>query len=282
MAGFQRKSFRAPDERVSYPFGVTDEVHIGDMVVGRSIHHPGWRWSEHIRPIAGTPTCQIHHAGVVLGGRMSVRLDGGAQLTFEPDDVYDIPPGHDGWVEGDEPVELLEWAGVHGWASPAAGERVLATILFTDIVDSTARAADLGDRAWARLLEDHNRATRAALDRLRGREVTTTGDGIVAVFDGAERAIRAAASITDAVAALGLAIRAAVHTGEIELVPDNIRGVAVHIAARILALASPGEILVSETTRGLVESRELTFADRGEHELRGVTGLRRLFAVQRP
>ena len=282
MASVQRRSLRTPDERVTYPLGFTDEAHLGETVVGRSVHEPGWRWSHHIRPIAGTPSCQVHHVGVVMAGRLAVRVEGGPEVILETDDVYDSPPGHDSWVAGDEPLELLEWAGVHGWASPAAGERILATMLFTDIVDSTARAAPLGDRAWARLLEEHDRVARAALDRLRGREVTTTGDGLVAVFDGAERAVLAAARIRDAVAGLGLAIRAAVHTGEIELVPDNIRGVAVHIAARILALAAPGEILVSETTRSLVESRELVFADRGEHELKGVSGRRRVFALQTP
>lgn len=279
MADIQRRSFRTPHERVEYPFGATDEVHLGETVVGKSIHLPGWRWSDHIRPITGTRTCQVHHVGVVAGGRLRVRLEGGAELMLEPDDVYDIPPGHDSWVVGDEPLTIIEWAGVHGWATPPIGERVLATILFTDIVGSTARAAELGDRAWARLLDDHNAVVRAALDRSRGREVATTGDGVLAIFDGAERAIRTANVIAEGVRGLGLTIRAAVHTGEVELVPDNVRGVAVHVAARILGIAEPGEILVSDTTRGVVESPDLSFVDRGRHALKGVSEPRRVFAL---
>src|SRR5918999_4374665 len=101
MAGIQRRSFRTPDERVEYPLGATDEVHLGEAVVGKSTQLPGWRWSDHIRPITGTPSCQLRHIGVVLAGRFGVRLDTGAEMTFEPDDVYDIPPGHDGYVLGD-------------------------------------------------------------------------------------------------------------------------------------------------------------------------------------
>jgi class 3 adenylate cyclase len=279
MGTVQRKSLRTPDERVTYPLGATEEVHLGELVVGRSHHEPGWRWSTHIKPLIGTQSCQIHHVGMVVSGSLRVRLDDGSEVALAADDIIDIPPGHDAWVVGDEPAVTVEWVGVHGWASPPMDERVLATILLTDIVDSTALAERIGDGAWRRLLEEHNTRTRQVLDRFRGREVATTGDGILAIFDGAERAVRAATAARSALRDLDLTIRAGLHTGEIELVPGNVRGVAVHIAARILALAEPGEVLVSGTTRDLIDSRDLSFADRGRHELKGLSGARSVFAL---
>jgi class 3 adenylate cyclase len=279
MSAVQRKSLRTPDERVTYPLGATDEVHLGELVVGRSHHEPGWRWSTHIKPLTGTESCKIHHVGVVVSGALRVRLDNGSEVALSADDVIDIPPGHDAWVVGDEPAVTLEWVGVHRWSLPAADERVLATILLTDIVESTALVERIGDGAWRQLLEEHNTRVRAVLDRFHGREVRTTGDGVMALFDGAERSVRAAAAIAASVAELGLAIRASIHTGEIGMVPGNVRGVAVHIAARILALAAPGEVLVSGTTRELIDSRDLAFGDRGRHELKGVNGARSVYAL---
>lgn len=279
MGAVQRKSLRTPDERVSYPLGETEEVHLGELVVGRSRHDPGWRWSTHIKPLIGTQSCQIHHVGMLVSGSLRLRLDDGTEVTLTADDVIDIPPGHDAWVVGDEPAVTIEWVGVHGWASPPMDERILATIMLTDIVDSTALAERIGDGAWRRLLEEHNTRTRQVLDRFRGREVATTGDGILALFDGAERAVRAAATIADSVVDLGLQIRASVHTGEVELVPGNVRGVAVHVASRIAALGGPGDILVSDTTRGLIEGRGLTFVERGRHRLKGVSGQRTVYAL---
>lgn len=279
MADVQRRNFQAPDEHVEYPLGYTDEVHLGELVVGRSRHRPGWRWSDHIKPIVGTPSCQNHHVGIVVSGRLGIRTDDGREFVFGPDDVYDIPPGHDGWVVGDEAVDLVEWVGVHQWATAPSGERVLATVVFTDIVDSTATAQRLGDVPWRRLLEEHDTTIRTLLDRYRGQEVATTGDGFLALFDGAERALRAALGMAAACDDIGVPIRVGIHTGEVEVVPGNIRGVTVHVAARVMALAGPGEVLVSSTTRDLVESRELAFDDRGTHELKGVTGARPLFLV---
>lgn len=149
----------------------------------------------------------------------------------------------------------------------------------TDIVDSTARAAELGDVAWGRHLEGHHMILRRQLDRFGGREVATTGDGMLALFDGAERAVRGASAMTRAVEEIDLRIRAGVHTGEVEYIPGNVRGVAVHVAARIMALAGPGDVFVSDTTRGLIESRELTLVDRGLHALKGVSDERTIFAV---
>jgi class 3 adenylate cyclase len=149
-------------------------------------------------------------------------------------------------------------------------DRVLATVLFTDIVESTRRAAEVGDHRWRSLLAAHDRAARVELERHRGREIQTTGDGFFALFDGPARAIRCAASIRDAVRPLGLEIRSGLHTGEIELTGADVRGIAVHIGARIAALAGPGEILVSTTVKDLVVGSGISFEDRGLHELRGV------------
>jgi class 3 adenylate cyclase len=196
-------------------------------------------------------------------------------------DVHEIPPGHDAWVVGDEPFVSVEWASsnVYGLPLDDLGERTLATILFTDIVDSTATLTRIGDRAWRELLLQHNARLRKQLDVFRGREVATTGDGVVAMFDGPARAVRCAASIGPAVADLGLWIRAGLHTGEVELVAGNPRGLAVHAAARIAALADADEVLLSATTHDLLEGSELVFEDRGSHELKGLAGARRVYAL---
>ena len=161
----------------------------------------------------------------------------------------------------------------------AAEERTLATILFTDIVDSTATVERVGDAAWRTMLLDHNDQMRAQLDRFRGREITTTGDGFVAVFDGAARSVRCAAAMRAAAEGLGLPIRAGLHTGEVELTGGNARGVAVHAAARVAALAGPGQILVSSTTHDLLEGSVLQFVDRGRHTLKGLDGERQVFLL---
>jgi class 3 adenylate cyclase len=280
MAGMQRKSLHQPDDTEVFPGGQSREVHLGELVVARTYHEPGWRWSKDVKPIVGTTSCRFHHTGVVLHGRARLRMDDGSELELGPDDVYDIPPGHDAWVVGDEPFETVDWVGAHRWAQPLAGERILATVVMTDIVDSTILASRLGDGAWTQMLDDHDSRLRRVLDRFGGREVATTGDGMLAVFDGAERAVRAAAAMHQSVASIDLRLRTAVHTGEIERVPGNVRGVAVHIAARMLGLARPGEVVVSSTTRDLLADRPLEFDDRGEHTLRGVAGRRRLFSLR--
>jgi pimeloyl-ACP methyl ester carboxylesterase len=159
-------------------------------------------------------------------------------------------------------------------------ERALATVLFTDIVGSTERAAALGDRAWRQLLERHDAAVRRQLALHRGREVKTMGDGFLATFDGPARAIRCARALQDEVARLGLEVRAGIHTGEVELIGDDVGGMAVNIGARIGALAGAGEVLVSSTVRELVVGSGLDFADRGVEELKGAPGEWRLFAVR--
>jgi len=158
-------------------------------------------------------------------------------------------------------------------------DRVLATVLFTDIVGSTEHAAQLGDRRWRHLLDGHDAAVRRQLDRFRGREIKTAGDGFLATFDGPGRAIQCACAVRDALRALGVDVRIGMHTGEIELRGHDVAGLAVNIGARVTALARGGEVLVSSTVKDLVAGSGIPFEDRGEHELKGVPGVWRLFAV---
>jgi class 3 adenylate cyclase len=160
-------------------------------------------------------------------------------------------------------------------------ERVLATVLFTDIVGSTGHAARIGDRAWRQLLDRHDAVVRDRLGHFRGREVKTVGDGFLATFDGPARAVRCASEVVDGVAALGLQVRCGLHTGECEMTDDDVSGLAVHIGARVAALASAGEVLVSSTVKDLVTGSELSFDDRGPRQLRGVPGEWRLYALNR-
>jgi class 3 adenylate cyclase len=156
----------------------------------------------------------------------------------------------------------------------------LATVLFTDIVGSTERAVHVGDRAWRDLLDAHDRIVRRQLEQFRGREVNTVGDGFLATFDGPGRAIQCARSIRDAVRALGIEVRVGLHTGEVEVRGDDVAGVAVHIGARVSAMADPGEVLVSSTVKDLVAGSGTEFVDRGAHELKGVPGTWTLFKVR--
>jgi class 3 adenylate cyclase/pimeloyl-ACP methyl ester carboxylesterase len=175
-----------------------------------------------------------------------------------------------------DPIEEFLTGALRG----ARSDRVLATVLFTDIVDSTKRAADLGDTRWRDLLDRHNDVVRRALDRFRGREIDTTGDGFLAIFDGPARAVRCAEAIREGVRPLGLELRTGMHTGEVEVVGDDIRGIAVHIGARVAALAESGETLVSSTVKDLVAGSGIEFEDRGAHSLKGVPGEWHLFAAK--
>ena len=166
-----------------------------------------------------------------------------------------------------------------GHQADMADDRMLATVLFTDIVDSTRRVSEIGDRDWRALLDAHDAIVRVQLARFRGREVSTSGDGFFAMFDGPQRAIRCAMAIRDAVQSLGIEVRAGLHTGECEVRGDDIGGIAVHIGARVSALAGPNDVLVSSTLRDLVIGSGLEFEDRGAHGLKGVPGEWRLFAV---
>jgi class 3 adenylate cyclase len=171
---------------------------------------------------------------------------------------------------------------VTGRVPTPAVDRPLATVLFTDVVGSTDQAAGMGDRRWSELLATHDSVTRAELERFRGREINTTGDGFLATFDGPGRAVRCACAIRDAVHAIGIRVRSGLHTGEIELHGDDIRGIAVHIAQRVEAHARPDEVLVSRTVADLVGGSGIPFADRGAHALKGVPDRWRLFAVEGP
>jgi class 3 adenylate cyclase len=155
-------------------------------------------------------------------------------------------------------------------------------VLFTDVVGSTDQVAGMGDRRWSELLATHDSLTRTELERFRGREIKTTGDGFLAVFDGPGRAVRCACAIRDAVRAIGISVRGGLHTGEIELHGYDIGGIAVHIAQRVQALAQADEVLVSSTVADLVGGSGIAFADRGTHALKGVPGPRQLFAVEDP
>ncbi|MGZ3588839.1 MAG: adenylate/guanylate cyclase domain-containing protein [Candidatus Limnocylindrales bacterium] len=281
MPRLQRKSLDKPDEVRTFPHGRAEIFVLDDNVIGRTIFEPGWHWAENVGPIAGTASCQYHHLGVVLTGTLHVRMDDGLELEIGPGSAFEIPAGHDAWVVGDEPWVTVDYAGMRNFAQPTdeSGERVLTTLLFTDIVGSTALAERLGDRAWQDLLARHNAEQLREIDRYRGRYVGSTGDGALASFDGAARAVRAAAAMVRAAHDLGLAVRVGIHTGEVELVHGDVRGVAVHVAARIMALAGTNEVLVSATTYELVAGSGLRFADRGAHELKGVSGPRQVFAL---
>jgi class 3 adenylate cyclase len=191
-------------------------------------------------------------------------------------------PGTDSynWPGGDDPETDLIVEFLTGRKPQRSPERVLATVLFTDIVASTDRAAELGDRAWRQLLERHNVVVRERLELHRGREIKTVGDGFLATFEGPARAVRCARQIAEGVQELGLAVRCGLHTGECEFLDGDIGGIAVHIGARVSALARGGEVLVSSTVKDLVVGSELEFDDRGTHQLRGVPGEWRLYALK--
>ena len=281
MSRTRSRSLDEPDESLTFDHGRIDWVVIGEQTIGRTMHEPGWRWSTHIQPIVGGEWCQSRHVGMVISGRMHVVTNDGDDFDVGPNDVIDVAPGHDAWVLGDEPVVQVEWSGVRGWLEPleSLNERVLATVVVTDIVDSTGHATRVGGSRWNDLLARHNSRMRDVVTTFRGREIKTTGDGFLVVFDGAARAIRCAKRMVDSAPEDAISTRAAVHTGEIEFVGDDVLGVTVHEATRVAALAAEGEVLVTAITRDLAAGVGLSFEDRGEHELRGFDGHRRLFAV---
>ena len=283
MRRLQRKGFDTPDEVRRFPSGRMDVVRLDELAIARFVFEPGWRWSKDVAPISGTRSCQHRHLGYTVSGRLDVRMDDGTRLSIGPGEAYEIPPGHDAEVVGDEPWVSVEFTSGHafGRSPDELGERVPATIVFSDVVDSTAILARVGDAAWAELLRAHNEAIRGVVDRFRGREIETAGDGFLALFDGAARAVQAACAMGVAVAPLGLHLRAGVHTGEVEIAAGQARGVAVHAAARIAALAQTDEVLVSGTTCELLDGSGLVFDARGAHALKGLTGERPIFALRR-
>jgi len=277
----QAKRFSEPDETRTLPRVHVDIVTLDELSVGLARWEPGWRWSTDLGPLTGTASCQVHHLGYAISGTLHVEPDGGQTLDIVGDSVFEIPAGHDAWVVGSEPFVTLEWTSVDavGIDADGPGERVLATVLFTDIVDSTATLQRVGDAAWRTLLAAHNAAMRDQMNRFRGREKATTGDGFLAIFDSATRAVGCGAAMVRAAEKVGVAIRVGIHTGEVTLVGTDVRGVAVHTAARVLAIAGSGEVVVSGTTRDLLEGSDYAFADAGSHELKGLTGMRSLYRL---
>lgn len=232
----------------------------------------------YILPAVRVPTLIVHRTGdrnirIEHARYMAERIPR-AKLVELPGDDH-VPWIGDSDLILDEVEEFL--TGMRHGPEP---DRVLATVLFTDIAGATQKAVELGDRSWRQLLEEHHAVVRRELGRFRGREIDTTGDGFLATFDGPARAIRCAGAIVDAVKPLGVAVRAGLHTGECEIIGEKLSGIAVHIGARIVALALPGEVLVSSTVKDLVAGSGLRFKERGTHILRGVPGEWQLFVVQ--
>lgn len=230
-----------------------------------------------VLPAIRVPTLVIHRSGdrviPIESGRYLAEHIPDAKLVEVPgDDHFPFVGDIDSIV--DEVEEFLT-----GSRRAREPDRVLATVLFTDIVDSTGLAAELGDRRWTELLAEHHRVVRAELERHRGKVVRVEGDGTLSTFDGPARAVGCATAIRDAMRPLGVEIRAGLHTGEIELAGSGVEGIAVHIGARVSALAAPGEVLASSTVKDLVVGSGIEFADRGAHELKGVPGEWRLYGV---
>jgi class 3 adenylate cyclase len=230
-----------------------------------------------ILPTVRVPTLVVQHADdpfitPAMGKDIADHIPGAKYVELPGRNLYHfVEP----WRESFQ--EIAEF--LTGQQPDVADDRVLATVLFTDIVDSTRHAAEMGDRDWRALLDAHDAVVRSQLARFRGREVSTSGDGFLVMFDGPQRAIRCAMAIRDAVQALGIEVRAGLHTGECEVRGDDIGGIAVHIGARVSALAGANDVLVSSTLRDLVIGSGLEFDDRGAHQLKGVPGEWRLFAV---
>ena len=315
LYGTFSRLLRGPD----YPLGVTEEqlsalVELSAKGWGEGIGLGGWapsrrgdadlrRWWARLQRVAASPgmvrnifalypqldirdvlpairvpTLVLHRRGdrmvrLEMGRYLADRIPGakfveldGADHLFFTDDADTLLDEIEEFLTGVRPLPAVE--------------RVLATVLFTDIVDSTKRAVELGDERWTELLGRHDAQVRRQLERFGGREVNTTGDGFLARFDGPARAIRCAIAIRDVLRSLGLEVRAGVHTGEVELRDDDIRGIAVHIAARVAAAAGAGEVLVSRIVVDLVAGSGLSFATRGQHALKGVAGEWGLFAVE--
>ena len=230
----------------------------------------------HVVPAVNTPTLIVHRVDDkvchVENARWLARNIKDSKYVELSGDTH-IP-----WIDGDDIMEEVREF-LTGVREPEEPQRVLATVLFTDIVGSTEQARELGDRRWRDLVERHHEVVRRDLERFRGREVDTAGDGFLATFDGPARAIRSAKAITESVRGLGLEIRAGLHTGEVELAGEAVRGIAVHTGARVAAQAGAGEVLVSQTVKDLVAGSGIEFEDRGARELKGIPGEWRLYAV---
>ena len=230
-----------------------------------------------VLPSIGVPTLVLHSVGdrtiAVENGRYLARTIPGAKLVELPGEDH-VPYLTDAEAILDE-IEVF----LTGMRHHAETDRVLATVLFTDIVGSTEKAGALGDRRWRQLLESHHQVVRRELARFRGREIDTAGDGFFAAFDGPARAVRCACAVSSSVKSLGIDVRAGAHTGECEVIGEKYGGIAVHIGARVAGCAAPGEVLVSGTVKDLVAGSGLSFEDRGRHPLKGLPGDWQLYSV---
>jgi class 3 adenylate cyclase len=275
------RNFDEPDEVIELEQLISKVLTLGGMSLALDTHQPGWHWKKHVRPVVGTDWCESRHIGYAVSGRMAIEMRDGTKLEARGGDAVDIPPGHDAWVVGDETCVMVTWMGGTTWLAPlrTLKDRVLVTLLYTDIVDSTGTALRLGDQRWLDLLAAHNQRTSDAIDRYRGRLIKFTGDGALALFDGAVRAVKCALACHRDAAELGLTIRAGVHTGEVEVADEQVQGLAIHEAQRIMAHADSGEVLVSATTMVLARDPNLKFENRGEVRLRGLDELTGLYRV---
>jgi class 3 adenylate cyclase len=227
-------------------------------------------------PTVTAPTLVIHRVGDKICSVENARW---LSRNIEGSRYVELPgENHLPFIDGDDILDEIQEF-LTGVREPVAPDRMLATVLFTDVVGSTDRARELGDRRWRDLLERHNNIVRRDLERFRGVEIDTAGDGFFATFDGPARAIRCARSIVENVRGVGLDVRSGLHTGECELGAGSVRGIAVHTGARVASLASPGEVLVSSTVKDLVAGSGIEFTDRGVHELKGIPGEWRLYAA---
>jgi class 3 adenylate cyclase len=231
-----------------------------------------------VLPAIQSPTLVLHATGdlvvpVEAGRYVADHIDGARFVEVPGDGHFLFLDEVDLYLE-----EIAEF--ITGTRPAAEPDRVLVTLLFTDIVGSTEHAGQLGDRRWRELLDRHDATVRRQLERFQGKEIKTVGDGFVATFDGPARAIRCACAIRDAVRQLGLAVRAGLHTGEVERRGDDIGGIAVHVAQRVCGIARPGEVLVSRTVVDLVAGSPIRFSEGQDHELKGMSGTWRLFTVE--
>ena len=283
MSPVEIRDFGHPEAVIEHPLGATYQVRLAGTIATRHVLQPGWSWELHVKPRADAESCEFFHRGVVLSGRFGVRMDDGETVVIEPNQVFDLPPGHRTWVEGDDEVVMVDWAGGAGFdVQPGKPSVVLATVLFTDIVGSTSMAERLGEAAWKRTMAMHEDVVRSVVPEFAGREVDTAGDSFLIVFQSAAAAIRCGFALVDALNAIGVPIRVGIHSGEVDMAGNAVRGTAINVAARILALAESREVLVSGTTQELAGHAGLGFESRGEHRLKGLSRPYELFVARPP
>lgn len=275
------RDFSHPDDTIRMEGLVSHRVALGAHHVSHAIHAPGWRWSTHAGALGAGRWCPTHHVGYALSGSLHVALDDGTEFDVVGGEVFEIPSGHDAWVTGDAPFVTIDWVGVRSWLAERKGApTILATILFTDVVDSSGEALRRGDTHWNSLNTTLADRTRDVVLEFGGSVIKSMGDGVLAVFDGAARAVRCGIELTATASHLGLAIRVGIHTGEVEPLAGDVHGLSVHEAARVVAVAGSGQVLVSDVTRTVAAAPDLRFEEHGTLELKGI-GHRRLFLATR-